>query len=143
MIFRRIFESLEGIRGELRQIHQQGEHIMIDLTKLQAADAAMVADLQTLMEVITAESETIQNAINALAATTQTGFTQADIDKVTGDLTSAAANLTAAVQNVQSLPTAPTLRLPLPPRPADGRPSVLGGGFQGWPLCLCVGRNGA
>jgi predicted glycoside hydrolase/deacetylase ChbG (UPF0249 family) len=102
-------EILGAIR-ELREFtEKQGAQIMIDLSKLQAEDAALAADVTSLATTIQTEGAAIQAAINALAAlNVPDAATQAAIDAVTADLTTSAGNLAASITAVQGLPVAPT-----------------------------------
>ena len=104
-------DTLRAI-AELREIlMKQGEKIMLDLTKLQAADAALAAEITQLATTIQTEATTIQAAIDALAAlNVSDATTQAAIDAVTADLTTSATNLNGSIASVQGLPTTPTAK---------------------------------
>ena len=88
----------------------------IDLTKLQAADAALGQEITSLATTVQTEAVTLQSAINALAALNiNDPVAQAAVDAVTADLTTSAANLNGSIAGVQGLPTAPT------PAPASAK----------------------
>lgn len=78
----------------------------LDLSKLQAIDTTLAADVQALVTTIQTEAATLQAAINALS--TSDSGDQTAIDAVVADLTTVSNNLTAATTSVQGLPTAPT-----------------------------------
>ena len=81
----------------------------LDFSKLQAADAAIAAEVQTLATTITTESAKIQAAIDALANTSGSdAANQAVIDSVTADLGTVNNNLTTAATSITALPTTPT-----------------------------------
>lgn len=101
------------ILHELREINlfleRMQKAMALDFSKLQAADAALAAEVATLGTTITTESAKIQAAIDALAsASGSSPADQAAIDQVTADLTSANTNLTTAAASITGLPTAPT-----------------------------------
>lgn len=107
-----ILLEIEGLRSLIVYI---GAKMALDLSKLQAQDAALGTAVTALATTIQSEAVTIQAAIDALNAVSTDPATQAAIDAVTGDLTNSVANLTGSISAVQGLPTAPT------PPPASAR----------------------
>lgn len=103
-----ILLAIEGLRELIRYI---GAQMALDLSKLQAQDAALGTAVTALATTIQTEAVTIQAAIDALNAVTTDPATQAAIDAVTSDLTTSVGNLTGSISAVQGLPTTPT---PLP-----------------------------
>ena len=105
-----ILHELRAIHGELKLI---GVAMSLDFSKLQAADAAIAAEVQTLTATIVTESANIQAALDKLAgASGSSAADQATIDQVTADLNASNTNLTAAAASVTALPTTPTPAAP-------------------------------
>ena len=101
-----ILHELRAIHGELKLI---GVAMSLDFSKLQAADAAIAAEVSTLVTTIQTESAAIQAAIDKLAAASGSNpADQATRDPVTADLNTSHTNLTAAAASVTALPTTPT-----------------------------------
>ena len=90
-------------------IEKYGGQIVIDLTKLQAIDVELAADVTALTTTVQTEAVALQAAIDKLAAINSTDpVVQAAIDTEVANLTTTAANLKSATVSVQGLPTAPT-----------------------------------
>lgn len=101
-----ILHELREISGTLKRLEIQ---MALDFSKLQAADAALAAEVATLTQTITDKSAKIQAALDALSgATGSDPANQALIDQATTDIGASTATLTGAVSGVSGLPTAPT-----------------------------------
>ena len=81
---------------------------MLDLSKLQANDAALVQALQDLKQKTTDEHAKIQSALDALAGISTDPVVQAAIDAEAAKIAGAVQTVADESAAVDALPTSPT-----------------------------------